>query len=752
MSGVISVLANAIGTAINQELSNLTHTNDMGQLFTTQHISPEEDRPPFNEVRCSDGSLLARIWNKAPPISEVQLALSYGFVRCSKSRRWERIEHYLSSSDRKCMTSELQNAFTVVDRNKVYIKYSKKCEKICQNCRERYVSKNIIECDKKRKLTNPEQPKKKRVVTITEIKEGYKHCTACGEVKPLKTFEAGSKKGTHRQCKTCRDRKRKKTPQEEACWKIYQDWRKNSVCKDCGITDWRLLEADHVGNKTRNCSDYAWWARNGGPEALLEELQSVCEPRCIYHHRQYTYWRDKMEKDNGKTYSNNKNAQRLRKMRAEVQNYAVSLKTGNSCYKCKRICTPENVMCFDWDHLPDKMHLKKYNVGDISQKYATSFKDGKNKLDQETAICRLSCVFCHRLYTHYSDENNIFYYINEDLVNKNMFANPLQFQNEIQTEVDLIHSEIQKHHAKDVTIKDVLGESSEDTTSPEKEYKTPEHYWIFDDNSPTPVVLGADPALPEHGKRVDHARYYSLKQQNSSEPVQGTTEWFDLRNSVEVTGSKLTKLYYARSEEERDLHYEIVRNITKSIFTVETEAYCEWGKRYEDLALYNFLKLNPDYRVMEPSLVKHDQYPYGASPDGIYGVMVNGVLEKGVVEIKCPGKSKKCTSSPSPHYLAQMFLEMACTGTRTAIFISWGPDRMKAWKIKWDQLFWDELHVLIQDLIAIPSKRMSYEDFKHLQNTYLYKCDYITQNATPLHPVKGKAHGWKLKNGHVCDI
>ena len=75
------------------------------------------------------------------------------------------------------------------------------------------------------------------------------------------------------------------TTKSGKCRKIWLNWKNSHSCEIRGCEIGDCIEADHpLGEKVENCSDFTWWASNGGPEALLREL-SICRPLCKFHHR-----------------------------------------------------------------------------------------------------------------------------------------------------------------------------------------------------------------------------------------------------------------------------------------------------------------------------------------------------------------------------------------------------------------------------------------------------------------------------------
>ena len=66
-----------------------------------------------------------------------------------------------------------------------------------------------------------------------------------------------------------------------------KDYLKDKKCTDCGLTDPRILEFDHVrGEKTANVADLS--RRGYGIKAIEDEI-AKCEVRCANCHRIKTH-------------------------------------------------------------------------------------------------------------------------------------------------------------------------------------------------------------------------------------------------------------------------------------------------------------------------------------------------------------------------------------------------------------------------------------------------------------------------------
>jgi hypothetical protein len=163
------------------------------------------------------------------------------------------------------------------------------------------------------------------------------------------------------------------------CKKLWEDWRDSHACLHCGTTD--CIEADHpLGEKVHACSDYPWWAWNGGVEALKEELAKV-RPLCRFCHRVHTQSQRGISKDPTVT-----------KKRRHVD--AIKMRIG-CCQVCQRKVTPETLCAFDFNHLDTE--TKRDNISTMVHRY--KLKEFFKYIGPETELCSLDCANCHWKFT-----------------------------------------------------------------------------------------------------------------------------------------------------------------------------------------------------------------------------------------------------------------------------------------------------------------------------------------------------------------
>lgn len=217
--------------------------------------------------------------------------------------------------------------------------------------------------------------------------------------------------------------------------------------------------------------------------------------------------------------------------------------------------------------------------------------------------------------------------------------------------------------------------------------------------------------------------------------------WFKQRQG-RLTGSKYANLYFIGDAEEYEAYWQQVWNKgPRPPFSDEAKGYMEYGKKHEDIALAHFLEKAQDtigdLHIAESPFFPHTLNYLGASPDGTYALFENGnMVEQGIVEIKCPAKTKRPYAHFKYYYLAQTYAEMACSGHRSTISISWGPKAMRAWRWHWDQNVWNIICNMIEGFKA----HVSYDTFRELQHALTVASNDVVNNAECLHPGKG----WKI--------
>lgn len=243
-----------------------------------------------------------------------------------------------------------------------------------------------------------------------------------------------------------------------------------------------------------------------------------------------------------------------------------------------------------------------------------------------------------------------------------------------------------------------------------------------------------------------HKRFLPLK----GGIIQLTDEWFKMRKG-RLTGSKLGSFCFIKDKEEYDNYYaEVFEGKKKPPFTEQQLGYMKYGREHEDVAICAFLDAAPkqlgDIYVAESPFYKHTDPTVGASPDGTYAIFKGTkIVEEGVIEVKCPGKAPNRPYTKWKHYyVPQTFWEMACSGHKKAITISWGPRNMRAWKYDWDEDYWKVLCNIVDGF----RKHVPYEEFQDLQAQLVEASHRIANNAECIH----EGSGWKQNAPEVTRI
>lgn len=141
-----------------------------------------------------------------------------------------------------------------------------------------------------------------------------------------------------------------------------------------------------------------------------------------------------------------------------------------------------------------------------------------------------------------------------------------------------------------------------------------------------------------------------------------------------------------------------------------------------------------DIYVAEAEFFPHTIPYLGASPDGIYAIYEGDkIKEQGVIEVKCPAKQRRPYTKFKHYYVAQTYAEMACSGLRSTIAISWGPRNMRVWRWHWDENVWN----VVSNIIEGFRTHVSYEEFRELQNELEVVSHKVSKGAECLHMGKG---------------
>lgn len=159
---------------------------------------------------------------------------------------------------------------------------------------------------------------------------------------------------------------------------------------------------------------------------------------------------------------------------------------------------------------------------------------------------------------------------------------------------------------------------------------------------------------------------------------QRTEEWFAQRAAVSITGSMVGSVLGLSPFATRD---DALREKVRAKAGAESEFKgnfaTEYGTKHEPIALEEYQN-NTGNIVFESGQVSHPEYEWlAASPDGLVG-------RTGLVEIKCPYSKKIKRLSQSPHYAAQIQLQLHCTSREWCDFVVWTPELMHVERVERD--------------------------------------------------------------------
>lgn len=254
--------------------------------------------------------------------------------------------------------------------------------------------KGLKQCQRCRDIANKSLRKCREKAAKRAAKEGYRVCKQCSKEQSESQFRSchSRRQSLTACCATCRTSISKSHQSETTkvgkCRKVWLDWRDSHSCVVCNYRG-VCIEADHPsGEKVHACSDYPWWAQNGGTEALRREL-TICRPLCTFCHR---LWSREVRGVNQQPC--------IVKKRTYVNTF--KLKIGK-CEICGRIIQGEKECCaFDLDHRAQSK--KRDCICKMVRRY--SLKKFFSCIDEELSKVRLVCCICHHLHSKDQNEKN----------------------------------------------------------------------------------------------------------------------------------------------------------------------------------------------------------------------------------------------------------------------------------------------------------------------------------------------------------
>lgn len=236
------------------------------------------------------------------------------------------------------------------------------------------------------KIFNAFERKFKHVLEELMLRFTFKTCIVCNEEYDLRQYQHLNQNKEVKTCLQCREKRNRKNDGSEYRKKMYNLYheilkpysdsvKQANCCIDCGETEWRVLEFDHIDPATKTCLVLQCKSL----EAMKREIAKCCI-RCIFCHQLKTLAAKKPGKYHGQ-----------KKIKHEhVNQYKLNLER---CLLCDRKITQTNITAFDLDHLDRK--IKRDNIGNMIVQSKYTLDDLKLELNKT----RLLCKCCHRLHT-----------------------------------------------------------------------------------------------------------------------------------------------------------------------------------------------------------------------------------------------------------------------------------------------------------------------------------------------------------------
>lgn len=156
--------------------------------------------------------------------------------------------------------------------------------------------------------------------------------------------------------------------------------------------------------------------------------------------------------------------------------------------------------------------------------------------------------------------------------------------------------------------------------------------------------------------------------------IQGSPEWFQARLG-RVTASRIADVLAKTKTGWGASRYSYMGELIAERLTGRpnesfTTAAMQWGKDNEDRARQAYV-FRYDRQVEETGFVEHPRL------EGLAGASPDGLVEDGLIEIKCPSTITHLDTISSGNvptrYQLQMQWQMECTGRKWCDFISFDP-------------------------------------------------------------------------------
>lgn len=168
---------------------------------------------------------------------------------------------------------------------------------------------------------------------------------------------------------------------------------------------------------------------------------------------------------------------------------------------------------------------------------------------------------------------------------------------------------------------------------------------------------------------------------------QGSQEWFNQRKGL-VTASVAGAILGHSPFDDRD---SVMRSMVRKYHGAESEfsgnIATQWGNDHEAEALLAMEK-NIGVMVEACGFTAHEDW-LGASPDGL--------THNSVIEVKCPFKKEMFSLDSRKDYMAQVQIQMYCTGKERAYFGIWVPGYIQVTPVEIDTAWLCEALPLLKE-------------------------------------------------------
>lgn len=179
---------------------------------------------------------------------------------------------------------------------------------------------------------------------------------------------------------------------------------------------------------------------------------------------------------------------------------------------------------------------------------------------------------------------------------------------------------------------------------------------------------------------------------------QRTEEWYKARKGL-VTASNAGAILGL--DPYRD-HMDVLRAMVRDYHGAEPEftgnVATEYGT-FHEAGVRQEYEMENNKKILECGFYVHENGWLGASPDGL--------VDDGLLEIKCPFRMRKDTTTEhksiddQPHYYAQMQVQMYVTGREWCDFFQWAPHATKLERVDADPEWLEKNLPLLEDFYRL---------------------------------------------------